>query len=100
MNRIVYRSRIDLLDALLNMGADVNAGPDRGYTPLMQSAFSGDLKMTQALIVRGATLNALSQDNHTPLGQALRYGENPALITMLLQNGARCQFFKRGNPAR
>ena len=92
MGKIVAQGRIDLLDVLLSMKADVNEGTYGGYTPLMRSATMGNLEMTQALLARGANPNTTSQSGETALGQALRLGEKPAVVSALLQNGARCWF--------
>ena len=92
IGKIVAQRRGDLLDVLLGMGADVNEETNRGYTPLMRSATMGDVEMTEALLARGANPNAVSQNGYTPLGQAFMFEEVPAVITMLLHNGARVRF--------
>jgi ankyrin repeat protein len=91
MGMITYRQRLDLVDILLEMGADVNEGTCRGYTPLMRSATGGHLEMVLALIARGADLNRRSQSDSTALGQALRLAHT-FVAEALVQNGARCQF--------
>lgn len=91
MGTIVWKQRLDLVDILLKMGADVNEVTSSGRTPpLMRAAFGGDSDMVLALIARGADPNLCSQ-SRTALGQALRFG-NASVVEALIHNGAQCQF--------
>jgi len=45
---------LELVDLLLDAGADVNARSVRGLTPLVNAAANGDLRVVQRLIERGA----------------------------------------------
>jgi ankyrin repeat protein len=49
-----------IVDKLLELGADVNATTDRGFTPLHAAAQQGDKDILIALIKAGADLNAVS----------------------------------------
>jgi ankyrin repeat protein len=64
-----------LVETLLNAGADVNDGNDRGSTPLHQAAYSNQCAIALALIQRGADLDAEAHGSGgTPLIHALFWG--------------------------
>ena len=73
--------------ALLAAGADVNAGADAGYTPLLAAAESADLPVLRLLLAAGADVNAQNGDGATPL--MLAAGENTLpVVEALLAAGA------------
>lgn len=64
-----------LVESLLQAGADVNDGNDRGSTPLHQGAYSNQSAIAAALIQRGADLDAEAHGSGgTPLITALFWG--------------------------
>ena len=91
MGTVVWKQRLDLVDTLLKMGADINEGTSYGRTPLMRAASGGDVEIVLALIARGADPELCSRSGETALGEALRRG-NFSAVEALIQNGARCQF--------
>lgn len=64
-----------LIAALLEAGADVNEGNDRGWTPLHAAAYSNQSQIAALLIRNGAALNAEAHGaGDTPLIAALFWG--------------------------
>ncbi len=63
------------IEALLEAGADVNDGNDRGWTPLHQAAYANQPEMAAALIRNGAAMDAEAHGaGGTPLIAALFWG--------------------------
>jgi uncharacterized protein len=55
----------DVIDVLLDAGADVNAVQHAGYTPLLEAAQSGDSELVELLLERGADPDARLDDGRT-----------------------------------
>ena len=60
----------------LDSGITVEAKDNRGRTPLMLAAMTGDLVAIRQLLGRGANVNARSNSNETPLLLAVIYGHS------------------------
>jgi len=91
----VIAGRRDVVEALLDLGADVMArdGADRA-TPLHWAADRGDLDLVELLVARGAELDA-SDDVHGwgPLGWAALGELRSDVARWLLAAGARPRLF-------
>jgi ankyrin repeat protein len=74
------------MQALLALGADVNAANEAGATALMWAV--SDLAKTQLLIDRGADVDARSRDGRTALMIASGLQQSHAVVTLLLDKGA------------
>jgi ankyrin repeat protein len=91
---IVYLSRGDKgehperIQALLGLGADVNARGPRGRTALHCAATAGFNRVVRALLAAGADVNAQMDDGTTPLRAAQRARRANA-AAILRQHGAR-----------
>ena len=77
---------------MIEAGADVNAGDERGWTALMKAAYNADLDrgfadVVQALIDAGANVEAPIGYGIRPLMLAAGYGET-AVVETLLRAGA------------
>ncbi|HET7564944.1 MAG TPA: ankyrin repeat domain-containing protein [Gemmatimonadaceae bacterium] len=60
---------------LLHRGADVSLANDRGWTPLHQAAYSGQLELARRLLAAGARVDAVAHgEGGTPLVVALFWG--------------------------
>ena len=59
--------RVDIVRALLDGGADVNAKRNDGLTALMTASQSGLVDFVQALIAKGADVNAKDNNDLTAL---------------------------------
>ena len=74
---------------LIELGADVNLGDDRGFTPLHGAAAHGfyaeAVEMAEALLARGADVNARSRElGFVPLHEST----GSAVIRLLIARGA------------
>jgi ankyrin repeat protein len=74
LHAAVYMDRPDVVDALIQAGADVSSADDAGWTPLHLAVANGRLELTRRLLEAGASVNARIGDirskpwaNCTPL---------------------------------
>lgn len=78
---------LDAARALLDGGADVNAGSTSGFTPIMFAARAGSSALAELLLARGARLNDAAGDGATALHIAVVRGHID-LALFLLDKGA------------
>ena len=79
----------DIITALVNAGANVNARAQFDNTPLHLAARDNTVPgIITALVNAGANVNARAQLNNTPLHRAAESNTNPAIIIALLAAGA------------
>lgn len=81
-----FLKRWDLLEGLLDAGADLNFCDQNGISALHLAAFSGCLASTSFLIKKGMDVNALPKC-YTPLHCAA-FGNSLETAKMLINNGA------------
>lgn len=82
----------DVLQALLDIGMDVNAANDTGYTPLMFAAAYNTPEIVQFLVRQGGDINAQAYlQDLTPLHIAALFNPNPNVIDTLLDLGANIE---------
>jgi ankyrin repeat protein len=76
----------------VQLGADVNAADDRGYTPLHGAAYLGNHDMINYLIEKGADVKAVAKDKNTVADMAngpTRFGiPHPETVAMLEKLGS------------
>ncbi len=73
---------------LIENGADVNCiSEDRGYSPVMDSVWKKNMKITKYLIMQNAELNFISKEGQSILVLAVGIG-NPQMCSLLVENGA------------
>jgi ankyrin repeat protein len=78
---------VDIAARLIERGANVNYGADRGaVTPLMMASLNGPAAMVELLVKNGAEVNAQAGGG-TALTEATRKGD-PAVLRVLLEAGA------------
>ena len=70
----------EITELLITNGADVNAKSNGGGTPLHQAAGNSHKEVAQLLISKGADVNAKTKRGETPLDQAKRHPETAALL--------------------
>ena len=84
-----HNKNLEVINLLLQTGADVNARDKAGNTPLMYAAEANkSTGVFKSLLQAGADVNARSDKLSTPLMFAVRYDKNLEVINSLLQAGA------------
>lgn len=88
LNVAVREDHDDLVSWLIEVGADINVvSEDRGYTPLMDAVWRGNLKVAEHLIKLGANPNTISKEGQSNL--VLAVGANKKdIVKLLADNGA------------
>jgi len=79
---------LNIIDALIKRGADINAVNNDDDTLLMVAIKSGHIKVIQALLDRGADIHAVNDDGDTDLMLSIQRDINPNVIQILLDQGA------------
>lgn len=74
----------DLVNLLLEFGADASLGAANGMTPLMFAARAGQIDMVQLLHQHGANLSQMDLSNNCALVHAAQNG-HVTLVSFLLQ---------------
>ena len=75
------------IQALLELGADVNVRDYKGKTALHRAATAGFLGSMEVLLAHGAEIDAADANGETPLFDAVRAGR-VAAVALLLERGA------------
>lgn len=84
--KAIATRRKDIVELLLEKGADVNAHGSDGTTPLLACCSSGSKEIAELLVARGAAVNAKASDGRTPLSEATRTGRE-SIAEFLRQKG-------------
>jgi ankyrin repeat protein len=66
----VLRGYIEIVQLLLENGADVNPQGEDLDTPLRSACYGGYIEIVQLLLEKGADVNAQGKDSDTPLRSA------------------------------
>jgi ankyrin repeat protein len=74
----------DIIELMLEKGADVNFKGYENYTPLMDAVRSNNLETVKFLLEKGADVNLKNKNNKT----ALLFSWNEDIIKLLLEHGA------------
>ncbi|WP_226899922.1 ankyrin repeat domain-containing protein [Nonomuraea phyllanthi] len=82
--------RVEVAEALLAAGADVNGREDGGWTALLWAAANGNAATARVLIEVGAEVDTANDDGDTPLTLAARRGAL-GVVQALLDAGADAQ---------
>jgi ankyrin repeat protein len=90
----VQEDRLDMVQALISAGANVNGKNRYGATPLLLAATAGDASITEALLKAGADVGVSIPETGSVLIAAARTG-NPGVIKLLLARGADVNFAER-----
>jgi ankyrin repeat protein len=81
-----HEGREEILDQLIQGGANLEARDESGYTALMFACNAGKNGCVTRLLAARADVNARDKDGSTPLMFAAQHGNN-AIVTLLLQAG-------------
>ena len=80
-------AQIDVTRSLIELGADVNARQQAGFTPLHEAAASGKLEFASLFLDHGADLNAKTDDGKTALTLAIE-ARKEGMVQLLRERGA------------
>lgn len=88
VNHAIRSGHIEMVEILLEAGADINGvAEDRGTTPIMDAAAGGHDQLTRRFIELGADLEHVSRDGQTAVILAVGNGRDGAAIE-LIRGGA------------
>jgi ankyrin repeat protein len=79
LHAAVARHDADIVELLLDHGADPDARQERGYAPLHEAAAAGDETIARMLLEHGARLDARTDEGKTPLDLADERGQGRML---------------------
>ena len=88
IHRAAWNSHCEVIEALLDRGADIEAVNRNGNTPMARAAFVGHVRVIDLLAARGAALDARNLDGETPLGRAAAAGRVEAAVKLLALGAA------------
>jgi len=84
---VALRGNKEIVQLLLDRGANIEAKNNDGYTPLSQAANQSDTEIVRLLLDRGADIGAKDNHNNTPLHISARRGYTET-VWLLLDRGA------------
>jgi ankyrin repeat protein len=80
--------KVDVVDALLEVGANIDTQNSRGCTPAVFAVVCRKLRIAMRLVERGADVTVREQNGHTLLDHAVRHG--CAELTRVLLGRSEC----------
>ena len=91
-----YLGRVDVVQELINQGADIDVKDRHGTTLLHDACANGHLDVVKFLVENKADINAKKNDGTTPLHEASRYGHLD-IVKVLVENKADINATKNGD---
>ncbi len=88
MHAAIFNQNPEVIETLIDKGANVNAKNKDGSTALTKAAFNPNPEVIKTLIDEGADINAKNKDGYTALMQVALFNQNPELIKILINAGA------------
>lgn len=68
--KAIFLGNLQMVEQLIEQGADINAKADNGWTALHYAAKRGYVEVVKYLIEQGADINAKNNAGETPLYEA------------------------------
>lgn len=88
LNIAVRNDNEAFVTKLIELGADINVvSEDRGYTPVMDAVWRGNLDITKILVNKGAELNTINKEGQTNLVLAVG-ADKTDIVKILAKHGA------------
>ena len=87
LEEVVYKNDLELFDAMLESGMDVNMQNKYGWTPLHIAIRRDRREMVEKLLEKGADINRVDGVGWTPLMEAIM-DDMPELCEYLINKGA------------
>jgi len=84
---VKVQGHVDVVNALVQHGAPVDAATARGNTPLLFAAGGGHVDCARIMLRVGADVNKQNNDGDTPLHRAVKEG-HVKMVNLLLDKGA------------
>ena len=85
----------DIVEMLLEAGADIEHRNDQGETALIAAAQNGYTEIVQMLLDAGANVNQENADGETALDLAIKLRHKKDLVDLLLEHGAEASGIKK-----
>ena len=85
LHEACYAGHLDVVQTLLQHGANVATMTKRGYTSLHEASYAGHLEVVQTLLKHGANVATMNKDGKTSLHYACWQG-HAAVVQTLLQH--------------
>lgn len=82
-----FLGRIEMVEAVLNSGIDIDIADYCGFTALMYAVLSKRVEMVEYLLSRGAQVCARTADNETAYSLALVENNSPEIVIALADAG-------------
>jgi ankyrin repeat protein len=77
----------EVINYLVENGADMNCADANGVTPLIRAALKGNLEMVRYFVKKGADINAKTKGSDTALSWAVKLNHQE-MVSYLVENGA------------
>ncbi len=87
LNQAIIAQNMDVVDALIDAGVNLNLQDKNAFTPLTRAIEQKNIEAVNALIIAGANLNLLDNYGRTPLIYAIIL-ENIEAVNALINAGA------------
>ncbi|KAK7871443.1 hypothetical protein R5R35_010829 [Gryllus longicercus] len=84
LHRACYNDHVEIVDILLEHGADIHARTKDQWQPLHSACMWNNTKCVAKLLEHGADVNATSEGGQTPLHLAAGNSESIATLALLL----------------
>ena len=96
LHKSSYLGDLEIVQRLVEGGADVNQQDAKGYSSLCAAAQNGHLKIVKLLVKKGANIHEADQYGRNPLHMAA-FNHRHETVDYLIRKGA--EFVIRGTPA-